>query len=207
MAVEPRTNERIIAISDGLFSVALTLLVVSVSIPHVIRGPLGVKLEAHLLALWPRFEIFFISFVVVGFYWHSHHELFFHIRTHDRVLVGMNLLFLMLITLLPFSTSLIGEYENVKLAVDFYSGSMVITSLMLTLLWIYASKSKKLIDPKMTAKDIHHQTILLLYPGLIFFLSLGASFINLRFAKYFWLFIILRGLLARKVKDSVSLVD
>ncbi len=198
MEAAKRNNDRLLSISDGLFSVGMTLLVVSISVPEVAGRGLEMELSQRLWSLFPRFEIFFISFFVVCFYWLSHHELFHLVEGNNDCLIWLNLFFLMCITLLPFSAGLVGEYSDLKVAVDFYSATMVLTSLALVFLWAYASKAGFV---NTSVDDVEKRKILfkLLYPALIFLLSIGVSSFSVRLAKYFWLLIVARGHLSDKL--------
>jgi uncharacterized membrane protein len=102
--------ERIVFFSDAVFAIAITLLALEIRVPDVPDDPAALR-EAFL-ALGPVFFSFFISFWFVGTYWVAHHRVFHHIGGYDRRLLFINLLFLMWIVLLPFSSSLLGEYGD-----------------------------------------------------------------------------------------------
>src|SRR5262249_22284153 len=96
---------RLEAFSDGVFSIAITLLVLDIHVPQVDQG-----LAAALASLWPRSVGYLLSFVVVGIWWANHHELFEHFVHSDHLLMLLNTLLLMCIGFVPFSTSLLAEY-------------------------------------------------------------------------------------------------
>lgn len=87
--------ERVIALSDGIFAVAITLLVLSISVPDLGNSQTDANLQDHLLGAIPSIIGFVISFAVVGIFWLSHHRLFQVVREYDRPTLYANLLFLM----------------------------------------------------------------------------------------------------------------
>src|SRR3954454_8361492 len=104
--------ERTIFFSDAVFAIAITLLALEIQVPQIPDGSVPALLPTALLSLWPKFFSFLISFWVIGNYWLAHHRIFHYINGYDRGLLLINLLFLMWIVLMPFSSSLVGEYGN-----------------------------------------------------------------------------------------------
>ena len=100
--------------SDAIFAFSMTLLAVDLRLPDVLSG---ITLQSELMSLLPRFFSFIITFWIAASYWVGHHRLFALVKRHDRTLIYLNLLFLMFVTLLPFSTSLLGRYSTEQLAV------------------------------------------------------------------------------------------
>ena len=102
-----RNFERVISFSDGVFSIAITLLVLSLTVPVMTGGDAADKLALSLIGEWPTFFVYIISFLIIGNWWISHHRIYQHIKQADRTLLWLNLFFLLFITLIPFQTSLI----------------------------------------------------------------------------------------------------
>src|SRR5207244_3505508 len=102
----------------------------------------------------PRFVTFVISFEVIGIFWLVHHRLFALIRQFTRVLAILNLSFLLCIVVLPFSTTLIGEYGTVPAAAVFYGGNLVAASLASMVTWAYAAHGRRLLDPDADSSDV-----------------------------------------------------
>ena len=100
------TTGRLEAFSDGVIAIAITLLVLEISVPHADAGDLG----DALLDQWPSYAAFGLSFVVIGIMWVSHHSMFERIAAVDRRLLFLNLLLLLGIGFLPFPTALLAEY-------------------------------------------------------------------------------------------------
>src|SRR5215470_5668536 len=94
------TKSRIEALSDGIFAVAMTLLVLDIKPPAVMQAT---ALPRELLALWPRCLSYVVSFLMLGIYWVGQHNQFHLIRWADRTLLWINVVFLMAISFVPFS--------------------------------------------------------------------------------------------------------
>ncbi|QWV98768.1 DUF1211 domain-containing protein [Geomonas nitrogeniifigens] len=101
---------RIEAFSDGVFAIAITLLVLTIKVPTPSDLGAGHSLGSALLALWPHYLAFVTSFVTVLAKWVNHHRIFTFVRTSDHTFLYLNGLVLMLVTFLPFPTALVAEY-------------------------------------------------------------------------------------------------
>jgi uncharacterized membrane protein len=123
-----RTN----GFSDAVFAVAITLLILTITVPVVSDIS---QLPSELEALWPKFVGFVISFAIIGAFWLSHHVIFACLSRLKPGLIWLNLLFLMFIVLLPFTTDLMSEYGESLVAMAFYDLNMAAASLSLCLLW------------------------------------------------------------------------
>jgi uncharacterized membrane protein len=96
---------RVLALSDGVFSIIITLLVLDVRVPELTQGQ---SLNEALREVRPSFTAFVVSFIIAGMYWVGHRDLFAVIRRTDRGLVWLNILFLLPLCLLPFGAQLLG---------------------------------------------------------------------------------------------------
>ena len=145
-SAEGLSKHRIEALSDGIFAFAMTLLVLDLKIPHSL-GPSAAAspLGETLLALWPKFLSYFMSFVVLGVYWIAHHGYAHFLKRTDRWLLWCNLLFLMFVVLVPFSTDLLGDYPRHKGAVMIYGANFIALGLTFYLQWWYATSGHRLV--------------------------------------------------------------
>ena len=107
-ADDGKETSRIEAFSDGVYAIAITLLVLDLKVPRDL--PAGQSLRAALLDQWPADLAFLVSFATIGVGWVIHHRLFTMIRRSDNWLILWNLLLLLLVTLVPFPTALVAEY-------------------------------------------------------------------------------------------------
>jgi uncharacterized membrane protein len=103
---------RIEALTDGIFAVAMTLLVLDVKLPIQPADLDGPGLRAALLALLPKFESYVVSFIVLCVFWLGHHRLMHQVKQVDHGFLWLNLLFILFITVVPFATSLMGAYRD-----------------------------------------------------------------------------------------------
>ena len=126
---------RLEAFSDGVFAVAITLLVLNLTVPEVASGGLWNGLQKE----WPRFASYVVSFLVIGIIWVNHHGLFRQIVRVDRILLFFNLILLMSVVLIPFSTGLLARYitagANSHVAAAIYSATMLWMALSFSLIW------------------------------------------------------------------------
>ncbi len=186
--------ERLVFFSDAVFAVALTLLVLDLSLPD---GVAAGRLPAALGALWPGMLALLISFFVISFFWRAHHRVFHLIERYDRWLIGLNFLFLLGIVLQPFSTELISRYGTERLAVTLYAGLLAVTGLLLTVIWVYATAKGLLGDATLDAELTRFYTLRTLIPSLLFLVSAGLALIwPPLWIPWLWLLILpVRGLL------------
>ena len=182
--------DRIAAFSDAVFAVAITLLVLNIDVPQVPQQLVDVKLPAEVWALWPKFAAFIMSFVIIGFFWIFHHMMFRVIRRYATPFLWMNLMLLMCIVFIPFTAALFSEYPSTEIATMFYAGSWAVPSLILALMWWYATKDKRLVDKDYSTIKGRHATVAFLITGLVFLLSMPIALVNVSAAQYFWLAII-----------------
>jgi len=138
--VAGKNVQRLEAISDGVFAIALTLLVLD------LRVPLGksIKSESDLFTafcqLTPKFLSYFLSFMTLGIFWTGHAAQYTFIEKSDRHLNWINLFFLLFISILPFTTAFLSEYIEFKFAVGVYWLNIFALGLLILLHWNYAER-------------------------------------------------------------------
>jgi uncharacterized membrane protein len=172
--------------SDAVFAIIITLLVLDLKVPRAeeIEGGLA----AALLRQWPVYVAYVLSFLQVGVVWSNHHTMFRHIRRTDHAILVYNLLLLMFVAVLPFTTALFSEWFRIgaserRLAALLYSGALGIAGLFFSAIWWHALRAG-LVDPlsdpdRLHALRRHWQLLPVLY-GLAFglaFLSVWISVI------------------------------
>jgi TMEM175 potassium channel family protein len=139
-------TSRVEAFSDGVFAIAITLLILEVRLPSNIETG---KLAQALLRLWPSYLAFLTSFGTIGVMWMNHHRLFNLINAIDDGLIGLNTLLLLGVTWIPFPTALLAQHllgPDQYISAAVYSGSFVIIAIMYNVLWRYAVKMKLVVD-------------------------------------------------------------
>ena len=179
MSTEPiaagLSKARVEALTDGIFAVAMTLLILDVRVP-VIAHP--AELPRELLALWPKCLSYVISFVMLGIYWVGHHNQFHLIRRSDRALLWINILFMTTISFVPFSTALLSTYPGERIAVIVYGTSLIIIGLILYGHWAYATHGRRLVDHELDVRSIRFARRRILIGPVVFATAIAASFLN-----------------------------
>ncbi len=170
---------RVLAFSDGVFAIAITLLVLSMDIPTVPAS--GVKALPLPRELWnTRFQVlaFFISFAVVGQLWIYHHRTLANLRAFDRPLMALNLFVLCFVALLPVPTELLGEYGSQPWVVWPYAVCMAIVSLGMGAIFHYARHRNMLRDPPSTPAAVRNQRLRTIMPVSVFLASVPVAFVS-----------------------------
>jgi uncharacterized membrane protein len=189
--------ERLIFFSDGVFAIAITLLALELRLPEGIGLRPASELIQSLGSMWQKYLAYIISFLVIGSFWISHHRKFRYIRRYNRSLLNLNLLFLMIVAFIPFPSSLISVSSDFAVTV-FYAGTMIAGSIMITILWRYASGRGRLVGDDLNPAVIHRETILPLVTGCIFLLSIGIAYLDPDLAKLTWLLILVAALVIQR---------
>jgi uncharacterized membrane protein len=154
----PNETARIEAFSDGVFAIAITLLILEIRVPPQTAD--GVLRDA-LLDLWPSYLAFLASFMTIGVMWLNHHRLFSLINKKDDGLIALNLLLLLGITWLPFPTALLAEHllgphVDQQAAALVYAGSFFAISIVFNVMWRYAVRVK-IVDDDLNVAAITRQ--------------------------------------------------
>jgi len=134
--------ERIAALSDGVFAVAMTLLVLDLHAPAAAAIHSEGELRQKLLPLLPQLVAYLMSFLTLGIFWVGQQTQLNHFERADRNLAWLHLGFLFAVTLLPFSTSLLAEFIDYRSALLLYWLNILLLGLMLAASWIYAHRYK-----------------------------------------------------------------
>jgi uncharacterized membrane protein len=135
---------RILALSDGVFAIALTLLILEITVPAATSNA---ALPKALLALWPRYLAYLVSFVVIARFWGTHRLAFRLIARDDSMLVWLNLVLLLFVTFLPFPTAVLGQHFGSPAAAVLYATSVTLASTASAAYWWYASGRGGLLRP------------------------------------------------------------
>src|SRR5580693_435007 len=140
--VAGQSVERLAALSDGIFGVAMTLLLLELHVPVREPGMTEGTLRHALVLLAPQLLAYLMSFLTLGIFWVGQQTQLNHFERTDRNLAWVHLGFLFAVTLLPFTTSLLAEFIEYRTALLLYWLNVVLLGAMLTGSWIYASRFK-----------------------------------------------------------------
>jgi uncharacterized membrane protein len=177
---------RILALSDGVFAVAITLLIFEIALPATTSAA---DLPKALLELWPRYLAYVVSFVVIARFWVAHRMAFRLIARDDGVLVWLNLLLLMFVAFLPFPTAVVGEHGGSPAAAVFYGSSVVLASMASVAYWWYASGRGSLLTPDAGRAQVRALRARSLASPVFFALTLPIAVFAPYAAEIVWLFI------------------
>jgi len=183
--------ERLILFSDAVFAIAITLLVIEIKVPSLHGGEVNEGSLLHeVFLLIPKFVGFLISFFLIGLYWTRHHILFGYLEAFDTKLIWLNLLFLLSIVLMPFSTGIFGEYStpqtlHLKTPLIIYVANICFTGIMLYLLWNHVGNPKNALASRLLAVEVVKAAKLrAVLISLVFALVIPVSFVNAYIARY-----------------------
>lgn len=179
MRQTPRmAGKRAEAFSDGVFAVAITLLVLELKVPGG-EGPL----LHRLLTIWPSYLAYVVSFLTIGIMWLNHHTMFAHIVRVNRALLLLNLLLLMVVAVVPFPTALVGEElgehlhgGDAKTIVVAYGLVMILMSICFSAVWWYVVAHPRLLDEGLAPETVRRSVPRF---GLGFFGYVAATLIAL----------------------------
>ena len=169
---------RMLALSDGLFAIVLTLLVLDLKPEQIVPG----QAYAALVELWPRLFAFFLTFLVGGSYWVSHHADLATLRGQDRTSLWLNLMFLLPVSLLPFTTALIGNNTG-SVTWSLYAVNVIAIGLTQTALWNYV-RIVGLIEPTRSRAELHVLMVRHLTAPAVFGVSIGIAAVAPTVAPY-----------------------
>ena len=176
--LHPNETQRIEAFSDGVFAIAITLLIIEIGVPRVTGDE---SLSEALGDLWPSYGAYVLSFVMIGIYWVNHHSLFrLFVRT-DHFFLMLNVFFLMAIAFLPFPTAVLGEYLNDSaqrdIAVRLYALGLLLPAFGWIVVWLYAN-ARSLVDERLAPEYVRFLTVQYLLSNVLYSSALMLSFLN-----------------------------
>jgi len=135
-----RSLERIGALSDGMFAIAMTIIVLAIRVPAIGEHSNKGVIDA-LVLLAPRFLTYVLSFLTLGIFWNAQHTQLNYVARADRHFAWLQLAYLAVVALLPFSTSLLAEFIDVTLAFGVYWINLLALGIMLYAVWAYADRA------------------------------------------------------------------
>lgn len=181
MVFEQNETARIEAFSDGVFAIAITLLVLGLKVPTVYQlGPSG-SLGLALLKLWPHYLAFVASFITILAKWVNHHRIFTFIERTDHAFLYWNGLLLLFITFMPFPTALLAEFllhPEAKVAGAVYAGTYVAITFAFKGLWHHASKNRRLLAENVDDREVQQITTQYQYGPLMYLGAFVLAFVS-----------------------------
>ena len=191
---------RVESLSDGVFAIAMTILVFNIKTPlssHVLSES-GVLQQ--LASQWSYFASYFVSFTVLGVFWTSHNAFFhFFSRSVNRVLVQLNMIYLMFVVFIPFSAYFVGEYEYSHVAILLYGINIIIVGMMNYAMFAYAIHSKDIDTSHVDKQLVTQARIRVLLTPLFALLGIIASVFSTHLSYLFFAFPVIFNIIPRSL--------
>jgi uncharacterized membrane protein len=178
--------ERVAFFSDAVFAIAATLLVVDLRVPETVGRLTDGQFVDALVALTPKLYGFAVSIVVICLYWAGHHRTFGRFVRYDSGLPYANLPFLICIAFLPFPTAALGEFWYLTSAVLFYAFWQVVCGAAYLVLWLWATRDRRLVPKDVSDDWIRERTWLGLTVALGFLLTAPLAFVSPVLTQVLW---------------------
>lgn len=170
------SKHRIEQLDDGVFAIVMTILVLELKVPWDVPEHL---LATTIIDQWPVLLAYIASFINLGIFWIGQHYQFHYLRHVDRILLWINIFFLMAVALIPFTTSLLGAHRHSHIPSLLYGLNLILIGLLTTVHWDYAVRHALTNEQFTPAKNQHVRRRLLVLP-VIGMLAVLISFVSLR---------------------------
>jgi uncharacterized membrane protein len=139
-------KSRLESLSDGIFAFAMTLLILGLGIPIASTTVSTMTVGQYLASLFPDIIHYVIAFLILASFWMSHHMQSHHIKMVDRIFLWLNILALMFLVLIPFSSDLAGNFPNDRLAALFFEMNLLLVGVIFHVQWRYATTNHRLVE-------------------------------------------------------------
>jgi uncharacterized membrane protein len=173
---------RVEAFSDGVFAIAITLLVLDLAVPSREQSRRG-GLAAALGHAWPSYFAYLVSFLVIGIIWVNHHTVFDKVRLVDRAVLFANLGLLLAVSVIPFPTRLLAEYlteggRDAHVAAAVYSTSMFLMGVAFSVLWTVVTRDAELLRENIDAVASRAAIRRFGFGNIFYLATIGLSFVS-----------------------------
>jgi len=180
------TKGRLEALTDGIMAVAMTILVLDLKFDATEAIASDAHLLSHLVDLERTFTVYLVSFVVLGMCWIGHHAQFHFVRRADRGLMWINLAFMLLVTVVPFTTSLMIDYEDLRLPCVLFGAVQLLLSLALLANLGYVARRPELREDALTPGIVASMRRRLLLLTAVPAASMAVALVSTRAALYLY---------------------
>lgn len=193
------------AFSDGVFAIAVTLLVLEIKAPDLSQATSSEAIT-KLLQVFPHILSYITSFIVIGVLWINHHALFHFLKRVDRTVLVINLLLLMCVAFIPYPTALIGEFGSSLPVVVLYGLSLALTGFAYNVLWFYVVHRYIMSEGLIHQRSIRKATIWSLSYPISYLIAAGLAFVSLNLSIVLYvlipLFYLLPGIIDRQLIEK-----
>lgn len=167
-------QSRIVMLSDGVFAIAMTLLVFNIKVPDGIDLT---SVKSIMFALLPHLVGYGISFVVIASYWFGHRATMQAVTHIDNRFIWLNFVFLFFVAVFPVPTDLLGLHFGMVAPTIVYACFSAIMGISLWLLWLYASGEARLLHPRFSKREIRYHNVFYLLRSVVYLLSIFIVFV------------------------------
>ncbi len=197
-------SDRLEALCDGILAVAMTLLVLDIKLEAKDSITTDAHLLQHLLDVERTLTVYFISFIVLGMYWVAHALQFHYVQRVDKGMIWINLAFMLLVTLVPFTTNVMITYDALRLPVIIYGINQLLLAMILLVNINYLARHRRLAEPELDAtlvRFIHGRLLLL---ATIPALSILVALVSPRAALYVYALMIAVHFIPQHIVEKMS---
>jgi uncharacterized membrane protein len=174
-------DRRITALADGVFAIVMTLLVLGIDVPEVPEEEIADRLVDEVLWLWPLIAAYVVSFLYLGIYWIGHHSQYHYMHAVNTNALWLNIVFLMFVCMIPFTTRLVGTYHRQEIALSLYGANLIAISLASLAHWRYAGRSD-LLEPQAGKAQMRRATRRILIGIALFAAAIALAFVDPRWS-------------------------
>ncbi|MDQ5949842.1 MAG: potassium channel family protein [Patescibacteria group bacterium] len=201
-------QSRLDELSDGIFAIVMTLLVLEIRVPQLSGIPENVDLMVALFQVIPHFLSYLLSFALLFTYWRAHHYIVsVYAKNIDSKLTNINALFFLLIGLVPFSSQLLGQYSETQAAVVIFGVHMILISLCVLWMRSYVIHSPEIKNPRVTKKELRNGTLRTLLPLFSALVAILVSFYSVKISLAFYTFAIIFNLSHTSTQIVQEVID
>jgi uncharacterized membrane protein len=172
------TPDRLRTLADGVFAIVMTLLVLELSVPVAKGISRNSELIHKLIEIWPEFLIYGLSFMILGIFWVIHHSIYADVKRYDTTLVWLNIWFLMFVSLIPFSTALVGKNGFISVTAVIYGINMLLLFDLGWATFAFTTGKRRLVGEDYDPKVAEGGKLMGLVYTLIMVLAIAIAFVN-----------------------------
>jgi uncharacterized membrane protein len=176
------TTARLVSFSDGVFAIAVTLLVFNLKVPQISPADVHQLLPGMIRHMLPNFNTYILSFLLIAIYWTFHHRMLNLVTHIDAPFLWMNICYLLLISFIPFPSALFGLYPRETLSFVFYISSMIMVNATSMLMLAYASYKNRLISKELPDAIVKYLFFRQFTTVFVFLISIALAFYKLSLA-------------------------
>lgn len=188
---------RVLALSDGVFAFAMTLLVLELALPAGVHGG-AIRSYLTSSTFVTDLYAYLISFFIISLWWQAHHLVFGYLRSYDRNLVRINSVFLLSVAIVPFATTVLNSSGSDPVGVAVFAAIQVVAGVALSGLWWYGLRRAGLTAPQLPAEWQQYVTTMTLLTPVLFAVSVPVAWLNVTLAEILWLGVFVGPVVARQ---------